>query len=212
MLTFGPLGRLNMSDFDKNEVIELSSNDYKKESTSLGFGNIVPLIIPLAVVYSSSKGKNKTNNSDISSDSLPEKKDFEIIEKSEQLVGTLTNAIDIMKKVNKINSIRTSSGGLGSVEGIHEAFSVFKDLFSDSTHIDRINSLESTITTIKKFSDVRKILDTATSADTSSVEKSVVKTSSKPMLSSEESNESMNGLEKIVKMANIISSLSKEMQ
>lgn len=202
-----------MSDFDKNEVIELSSDDYKKESTSMGFGNIVPLIIPLAVVYSTSKGKNnKIDRNDIASDSLPVKKDFEIIEKSEQLVGTLSNALDIMKKVNKINTIRTSSNGLGSVEGIHEAFSVVKDLFSDSSHIDRINSLESTITTLKKFSDVRKILDTASSVETSSSDKKVVKTSSESMVPTEESNDSINGLEKIVRMANIISSLSKEMQ
>lgn len=194
-----------MSDFDKNEVIELSSDDYKKESTNMNLGNIVPLIIPLAVVYSSSKSKNNPLK-DILSDSLPIKNEAEFIEKSEVLVGKLSNALDVMKKVNKINDIRkVSANGNGSVENIHETFSVIKELFADSTHIDRINSLESTVTTIKKFADVKKILDSTASLE------GALRSPSKQLLQGEASNDKgMNGLEKIVKMASIFSALTKE--
>lgn len=199
-----------MSNFDKNNVIELTSSDYKKESNSLGFGNIFPIIVPLALVYSSSKGKNNQRNSEILSNHspLPVKNDYQIIEKSEQIVGNLSNAIDLMKKVNKINDIRKiSTNGSGNVENIKEAFTIFKDLFAGSAHMDQINTLENTITTFKKFSDVKKILDT-TSALTSN---SVSKSSSKPQLSSEEDNsDTISNLEKIVKMANIVSTLSQE--
>ncbi len=205
-----------MNEINKGKLIELSSNDYrseyKKEGVSLE--NLLPLALPLVLVFStsSSKGrKKKKNNSEINvpaAISPSRTGDLQVVNTMEETVSKLSNAVDLMKKVNRLNDIKKSTNGQ-SLEGIQEALPVIKSIFSDTANLEKLNSIESTLSTVKKLSEVKKILDAqrATSVKKSDNSSATdVMSAITPLL---ENRDNAQNLQKIVKMANLISALNK---
>lgn len=210
-----------MNDIDKSKIIELSSNDYKSdcktESMNLNWGTVLPLIIPIVLIFSSGKGKPTYSKSTdlqkipVQSTSSMEKNDHDIIQKSEQMVDKLSNAIDLVKKVNKLNDIKkVSTNSQNSLDSMQEAFSIIRNVFSDTGKIEKLDTLENTLSTVKKFNEVKKVLDlqktfSASKNDEASIDHMVEAIS--PLLSSE-NNDNLKNIQKIVKMANLISTLN----
>ena len=121
---------------ENNQIIELHSSDYttdyKKEGILNNIGSILPLaIIVLLLTGSTGKGKIFANPNtpykSIPANNLfsTRKGDHEILHKSEHMVDKLSNALELMKKINKLNEIKSlTSGGQGNLDGIHEAFNI----------------------------------------------------------------------------------------
>ncbi len=211
-----------MNEIDKSKVIELTSNDYQSEYKNEGIclEKLLPFALPLILVFSLSSGKgisgikkigSTKDNHYLPSSTSFEKKEVEVVNKMENTVDKLSNAVDLMKKVNKLNEIKKSSVGKNNLDSIQEAFPVLKSIFNDSTKIEKLNSLENTLSTVKKISDVKKVFDTQrTMAAKKSADSSVsdIVGALTPLVP-EENRENIKNIEKVVKMANLISALNK---
>lgn len=207
---------------ENNQIIELHSSDYttdyKKEGILNNIGSILPLaIIVLLLTGSTGKGKIFANPNtpykSIPANNLfsTRKGDHEILHKSEHMVDKLSNALELMKKINKLNEIKSlTSGGQGNLDGIHEAFSIFKNIFSDNANIEKLETLENTISTVKKFGEIKKLLDfqkTLSSFKQNDSSVSNMMSAISPLLS-DENGDNMKNMEKILRIANLISTVN----
>lgn len=215
-----------MNEFDKNEVIELTSNDYnesnyKNNNTNINLGNLFPLIIPLIFIFSSNKGKkynsiSTTHDTKKTNGIIPSRRtDFDVLKNTDQMVDKLSNVVDVMKKINKLNDIKkVNLNGKGNLDGIQEAFSIFKNVFSDTSHVEKLDSLESTISTIKKVGEIKKVMDlqkafTSSNSSNSNSSISDMVDAITPLMS-EKNDDNLKNLQKIVQMASLISTLNND--
>ncbi len=208
-----------MNDIDKNKVIELSSNDYQSEYKKEGIclQNLLPLALPLILVFSLSSGKgisgikNTKENRYLPSAAAAGKGNTEIVNKVEHTVDKLSNVVDLMKKVNKLNDIKKSTVDKNTLDGIQDTFSVLKSIVNDTSKIEKLNSLENTLSTVKKISEVKKVFDvqrTMASKKTSDSSVSDMVGALTPLMP-QGNEDNLKNIEKVVKMANLISSLNK---
>lgn len=216
-----------MNDIDKDKIIELSNNDYISTSEdnaistkNINLGSLWIFAIP--IVFSLFSGKEKkdykheanAHNLPVKSITPPTEKNYNQqnnLKSTDQMIDKLSGALGVMKKVNQLSEIKkVTSSKQNNLDNVQEAFSIFKNVFSDTSNSEKIDTLENTISTIKKFSEVKKVLDlqktfTSNKDNNPSLDNMVDAIS--PLLS-DNNNDNVKNLQKVVKMANLISALN----
>lgn len=134
----------------------------------------------------------------------------------DQIADKLVHLTDVVRQVSRLNSIKnTAFSGNGSLDHLQEALGIFKHILPEHKHIEKLNNIDNMLNNVKRFGDIKKMMELQSKiaplmnnnggglGGLDDMLKVVA-----PLVSGDNSGENMENLQKIMKMANLISSLN----
>jgi len=146
--------------------LENKSQNFSINSILHNSDNLMPVfgLLILVSLFNNDKSGSlgnivSMNNSPKSNDKNIKLNTYEMIEKTEGLINSLSKGVDLMRKVNRLSDVRSTASSRNNLNNMEEAFSIIKSIVPQGETNNKFNKIDNSISSIKRLNEFKTLFE-----------------------------------------------------